>query len=124
MNNIRIQPCYYIQYITTKYSYAEIPSSYSVPSLMGNKKTVNFSSMWRLWTTYTAKQESPRYNHEHFTLSCTVYFGNCPDFHILRKAKRLIYSKLYVLLYLFFYSFCIFLLSFIINQHLYLLSSI
>lgn len=102
MDNIRIQPCYYIQYITTKYSYAEIPSSYSIPSLMGNKKTVNFSSMWRLWTTYTAKQESPRYNREHFTLSCTVYFGNCPDFHILRKAKRLIYILNYMSYYIYF----------------------
>ena len=72
MNNIRIQPCYYIQYITTKYSYAEIPSSYFISSLMGNKKNRELQFYTEALDNLYYKQESPRYTRERFTLSCVV----------------------------------------------------
>ena len=102
MDNIRIQPCYYIQYITTKYSYAEIPSSYSTPSLMGNKKPWTSVLYGGSGQPILQTRKPTVYPWAFHSFLCSINIGNCPDFHILRKAKRLIYILNYMSYYIYF----------------------
>ena len=60
--------------------------------------------MWRLWTTYTANKKAHGVPVSISLFLAQYNFGNCPDFHILRKAKRLIdilnYMSYYVYLFI------------------------
>ena len=67
------------------------------------KKSVrSFLSTWRLWTAYITTRKLT--DTVSVSLSFVILIGNCPDFHVQRKAKTLLIYLFITILFLCFYS--------------------
>ena len=67
------------------------------------KKSVrSFLSTWRLWTAYITTRKLT--DTVSVSLSFVILIGNCPDFHVQRKAKTLLNYVFITILFLCFYS--------------------
>lgn len=70
------------------------------------KKSVrSFLSTWRLWTAYITTRKLT--DCVSVSLSIVILIGNCPDFHVQRKAKTLYIMLLYSLYSILFLTFIV-----------------